>query len=164
MKKEQIFNIIKKVFMHAVGLGCIVCAVFFAMFFIKYRFVDTAVTKSDRYYINDIYDQPITQLKDGQAFSQEFEAHGDIFGVQIRWHNLAIVQDGTALIELVDAETEEILASTVYDLHRIENDVYNEISFDAPYYNDEEGYQPYILRITPAIYNIFQNTKSYFAC
>ena len=153
MKKEQIFNIIKKVFMHAVGLGCIVCAVFFAMFFIKYRFVDTAVTKSDRYYINDIYDQPITQLKDGQAFSQEFEAHGDIFGVQIRWHNLAIVQDGTALIELVEKDTDTVLASTVYDLHRIVNDVYNEISFDAPYYNDEEGYQPYILRITPTFDN-----------
>lgn len=139
--------------MHTFALGCTVAVVFFAMFFIKYKFVDTAITKSDRYYINDIYDQPITQLKDGQTFSQEFEAHGDIFGVQIRWHNLAVVQDGTALIELADAETEEIIASTVYDLHRIENDVYNEISFDTPYYNDEEGYQPYILRITPAFDN-----------
>ena len=153
MNRQQIFNITKKVLLHAIALGCIAATVFFTMFFIKYKFVEPAVTKSDRYYINDIYDQPVTQLKDGQAFTQNFEAHGDIFGVQIRWHNLAIVQDGTALIELVEADTEEVLASTVYNLHRIVNDVYNEIAFDAPYYNSEEGYQPYILRITPTFDN-----------
>ena len=103
MNNKRIFAIIKKILVHAIALGCVAAVVFGAMFFIKYRFVDVATTKSDRYYINDVYDQPITQLKEGKTFSQEFEAHGDIFGVQIRWHNLAIVQDGTALLELVDA-------------------------------------------------------------
>ena len=153
MDKKRILNILKKLIIHSVALGCIVAVVLSTMFFIKYRFVDNAITKSEKYYINDIYDQPITQLKDGKTFEQEFEAHGNIFGVQIRWHNLAIVQNGTALLELVDGENGQVLASTVYNLERIVNDVYNEIAFDAPYYNDEEGYQPYILRITPTFDN-----------
>ena len=153
MNKKTILNILKKTIIHSIGLGCVVVAVFAAMFFIKYKFVDPAVTKSDRYYINDVYDQPITQLKDGKTFEQEFEAHGDIFGVQVRWHNLGQVQNGTALLELVEADTGTVLASTNYNLQVIVNDVYNEIAFDEPYYNDEEGYQLYILRITPTFDN-----------
>jgi len=153
MDLKKILNVVKKVLIHTVGLGCVAAVVFAAMFFIEYRFVAPATAKSDRYYINDIYDQPVVQLKHETAFEQAFEAHGDIYGVQIRWHNLAQVQNGTALLELVEADTQTVLASTVYDLQLIVNDVYNEIAFDAPYHNDEEGYQPYILRITPAFDN-----------
>ena len=153
MDFKKILQIVRKTVLHAASLGVVAAVIFAAMFFIKYRFVDGATAKSDRYYINDIYDQPIVQLYDGEAFEQDFEAHGDIFGVQVRWHNLGEVQHGTALLELVDAETEEVLASTTYNLAVIVNDVYNEIPFDAPYYNDEEGYQPYILRITPTFDN-----------
>ena len=153
MNTKSVFNILKKIIVHAFCLGCVLAAVFCALFFIEYKFVQPATAKSQKYYINDIYDQPITQLKDGVTFEQQFEAHGDIYGVQIRWHNLAQVQNGTALIEVADSETGEIVACTTYDLHRIVNDVYNEIAFDAPYLNSEEGYQPYVLRITPAFDN-----------
>jgi len=153
MNTKSVFNILKKIIVHAFCLGCVLAAVFGALFFIEYKFVQPATAKSQKYYINDIYDQPITQLKDGVTFEQQFEAHGDIYGVQIRWHNLAQVQNGTALIEVADGETGEIVACTTYDLHRIVNDVYNEIAFDAPYHNSEEGYQPYVLRITPAFDN-----------
>ena len=153
MNTKSVFNILKKIIVHAFCLGCVLAAVFGALFFIQYKFVQPATAKSQKYYINDIYDQPITQLEDGVTFEQQFEAHGDIYGVQIRWHNLAQVQDGTALIEVADGETGEIVAGTTYDLHRIVNDVYNEIAFDAPYLNSEEGYQPYVLRITPAFDN-----------
>ena len=157
MDLKNILKTAKKVLIHAVGLGCVAAVVFCTMFFIEYRFVAPATAKSDRYYINDIYDQPVVQLKHETAFEQAFEAHGDIYGVQIRWHNLAQPQKGTALIELVEADTQTVLTSTDYNLKLIENDVYNEIAFDAPYYNSEEGYQPYILRITPNFKNPDEN-------
>ena len=153
MDRKRILNILKKTVIHCFCLGCIAAAVYGAMFFIGYKFVEPATAKSQKYYINDIYDQPIVQLKHDTAFEQQFEAHGDIYGVQIRWHNLAQVQDGTALIEVLDGENGEVLASTTYNLHRIVNDVYNEIAFDQPYLNSEEGYQPYTLRITPQFEN-----------
>ena len=153
MNTKTVLNILKKITIHCFCLGGVLAAVFGAMFFIEYKFVEPATAKSQKYYINDIYDQPIVQLKDGESFEQQFEAHGDIYGVQIRWHNLALVQNGTALIEVADGESGEIIASTTYDLHRIVNDVYNEIAFDEPYFNDEEGYQPYVLRITPTFDN-----------
>ena len=139
MNTKTVLNILKKIIIHCFCLGGVLAAVFGAMFFIEYKFVEPATAKSQKYYINDIYDQPIVQLKDGESFEQQFEAHGDIYGVQIRWHNLALVQNGTALIEVADGESGEIIASTTYDLHRIVNDVYNEIAFDEPYFNDEEG-------------------------
>ena len=148
MNKEKAFKIIKKTILHGLGLGCTLAAVLLALFFVKYKFVDAATAKSEKYYINDVYDRPIVQLEQGEEFTQEFEAHGDIYGVQIRWHNLAVVQNGTALIQLKGADG-DVLAQTEYDLRRIENDVYNEIAFDSPYLNDEEGYQPYTLCITP---------------
>ena len=151
MNTKSVFNILKKIIVHAFCLGCVLAAVFGALFFIEYKFVQPATAKSQKYYINDIYDQPITQLKDGVTFEQQFEAHGDIYGVQIRWHNLAQVQNGTALIEVADSETGEIVACTTYDLHRIVNDVYNEIAFDAPYLNSEEAISPMCCALPPLL-------------
>lgn len=149
MDKKNMQKIIKKILLHTIGICCTVAVVFIAMWFIGYKFTAPAVNKSEKYYINDIYDQPIVQLAHEKSFEQPFEAHGDIYGVQIRWHNLAQVQNGTALIELISPDSENVLASTVYNLNNIVNDSYNQIAFDSPYLNDSEGYQPYILRITP---------------
>ncbi|MBQ7284611.1 MAG: hypothetical protein IJW74_07190, partial [Oscillospiraceae bacterium] len=67
MDFKKILQIVRKTVLHAASLGVVAAVIFAAMFFIKYRFVDGATAKSDRYYINDIYDQPIVQLYDGEA-------------------------------------------------------------------------------------------------
>ena len=153
-KTKNIKSIILKILLHSVCLGGVLIAVGLALFFVKYSFVDTATTKNQYRYINDIYDAPVVDFSHGKTLEQEFSTHGDIYGVKIRFHNLGKPQAGSARLELVEKELGAVVAETTFNTEVMVNDVYTDILFDRPYYvgdywQETKGTRDYILRITP---------------
>lgn len=151
-------SLILKIFGHAAGLGTLLAVMALALFFIKYSFVDPAVDKNQYRYINDIYDSPAVSFDHGATLEQPFTTHGDIYGVKIRFHNLGVPQAGSAYMELVEADSNIVVASTTFNTEIMVNDVYTDIFFDKPYYvadyfEQEKGKHNYILRITPDFVN-----------
>ena len=157
-KLKEKKSLILKILGHAAGLGAVLAVMALALFFVKYSFVDTATTKNQYRYINDIYDSPAVAFDHGKTLEQHFSTHGDIYGVKIRFHNLGVPQAGSAYMELVEAEKDIVVASTTFNTEIMVNDVYTDIFFDQPYrvgdfFAEEKGTHDYILRITPEFAN-----------
>lgn len=145
--KKSIYKIAK----HTGFIFLIVLVLSITMLFIRNTFVQPATSKTGGYFVNDMYDKPSMEFSHKETVVQKFSASGDIYGVKIRFHNAGQPQKGSALIELVDEKTGEVLASTQANTETMLNDSYTAIHFDNPYLcNDKKDY---ILKITPEFEN-----------
>ena len=141
----------KKIFIHAAALTAIVVVLSLAMVFIRITFVEPATGKTSGYYINDAFDAPAVAFSHGETVEQEFSAGGDIYGMRVRFHNAAIPQAGSFLLQLVDKATGSVVAQTEGNTETLLNDNYSAIHFETPHLT--QGTHDYILRITPTFAN-----------
>lgn len=147
----------KKILLHLCAVFALFAVIGLSLYFIKYSFVNNAVTKTGGYFANDIFDSPSVELKDGEAVTQKFIAKGDIYGVKVRFHNAGTPQKGTVEFILKDKENQNVLAKTQYNSEILLNDNYTGVNFDTPYFSDKED--EYILQIIPH----FENQNAFMA-
>lgn len=152
MKKEKIIPIIK----HIAALMVIFGIVGISLWFVKYKFVQTAAEKSKTVYVSDIYDSLSREMENEKAFSQPFSVVGDIYGVTVRFHTGGAPGSGVVEARLYDEAGENLLAFGSVRCPALVNDGYSAIVFDSPYVNTE-GTDNYILTITP----VFDSGEGY---
>lgn len=145
----------KKILVHTAALLAVVLTVCVAMLYIRTTFVQPATGKTSGYFISDVYDSPSAEFAHGQTVQQQFTAGGNIYGMRVRFHNGGMPQAGSFVAELVDKETQQVVAQTTGNTETLLNDSYSAIHFDTPYLTDET--RDYILRLTPQ----FENPSAY---
>lgn len=141
----------KKAFIHTTFIALLILTLSISLFFIKTSFLADSTTKTDGFFVNDIFDFPSAELKNGQTIKQDFSTGENIYGIRVRFSNKGEPQPGNILVEIAEKKSGNIILSKVENSETMLNDAYTAINFDSPYMS--KGKADFVISITPTLKN-----------